>query len=139
VDGADVLADVVDGIADGSAVAVPQEGQPTYATKLALEDGRIRWDRPRGAVLAQIRGVTPEPGAFTMLGDARLKVLAAHEADADVPRREPGEISTAGGVVVAGTADAPIVLERVQPAGKSAMAAQDWWRGLRAADSVIAS
>lgn len=139
VDGADVLADVVDAIAGGTARAVPQEGEPTVAPKLTLEDGRILWDDPRDAVLARIRGVTPEPGAHTTLEGARLKILAAAEAEASADALAPGEIGLAGRAVVAGTGTAPIVLERVQPAGKGAMSAADWWRGLRVDGTVVAS
>lgn len=139
VDGADVLADVVEAIADGTARATAQEGEPTLAPKLTLDDGRIRWDDDRAAVLARIRGVTPEPGAHTTLGDARLKILEAAEAEASVARLAPGEIGLAGKTVVAGTGSDPVVLERVQPAGKGAMSAPDWWRGLRIDGTVVAS
>jgi methionyl-tRNA formyltransferase len=139
VDGADLLADVVDSIAGGTAHAIPQEGEPTLASKLTLDDGRIRWTDDRAAVLARIRGVTPEPGAHTALGDARLKILEAGEAEASVARLAPGEIGLAGRAVVAGTGSDPIVLERVQPAGKGAMSAPDWWRGLRIDGTVVAS
>jgi methionyl-tRNA formyltransferase len=41
--------------------------------------------------------------------------------------------------VLVGTATAPVVLDRVQPAGKGAMAAADWWRGLRSDTPVAGS
>lgn len=129
--GADLLRDVVDAIAAGTATATPQAGEPTPAPKLGDEDGRIRWDEPRTAVLARLRGVTPEPGAHTTIEGARVKVLAARPAEADVAL-EPGAITLHAREVLVGTASAPIALDRVQPAGKSAMAAADWWRGRRA-------
>lgn len=129
--GADLLRDVVDAIAAGTATATAQSGEPTPAPKLGDEDGRIRWDEPRTAVLARLRGVTPEPGAHTTIEGARVKVLAARPAEADVAL-EPGAITLHAREVLVGTASAPIALDRVQPAGKSAMAAADWWRGRRA-------
>ena len=48
----------------------------------------------------------------------------------DVPRLEPGHISERGGHVYAGTGTVPLELIEVQPAGKRAMPAADWWRGL---------
>lgn len=139
VRGADVLQEVVDAIADGSARAVPQVGEPTYASKLALEDGRIRWDEPRDAVLFRVRGVTPEPGAHTMVADARLKVLDARAAPDGSARLAPGLFAFVDRTVRAGTATEPIVIEKVQPAGRGPMDATDWWRGLRAEGEVIAS
>lgn len=126
--GALLLAGVVDGLADGTAHAVPQHGEPTLAPKLTLEDGRLDWAQDAAAVDARIRGVTPEPGAFTTVDDERLKVHAAAIAH-DVPDLEPGRIEERGGHVFAGTATTPLELLEVQPAGKRAMPAADWWRG----------
>ena len=133
LDGAELLGEVVDAISAGTAVAVPQTGDPTLAPKLGDDDGRIRWDDARDAVLARIRGVTPEPGAHTTLDGARVKVLAAHAASAASPRLEPGVLAAEGRDVIAGTATEPVILDRVQPAGKGPMNAADWWRGRREA------
>ncbi|MGU3643636.1 methionyl-tRNA formyltransferase [Microbacterium sp. C23T] len=138
-DGAGLLADVVDDIAAGAAVARPQEGDTTYASKLGDDDGRIRWDEPASAVLGRIRGVTPEPGAHTTIDGARFKVLAVGPAPDDAPALAPGALALHGKQVIAGTASAPIALETVQPAGKGAMRAADWWRGLRDATPVAGS
>jgi methionyl-tRNA formyltransferase len=137
--GADLVVEVVDGIAAGTAIATPQTGEPTTAPKLTLEDGRIRWDEPREAVLGRIRGVTPEPGAHTTLDGARLKVLAVSPSPEGTPPLAPGELVFVNRAVHAGTATEPVALELVQPAGKGAMAAADWWRGLRVEGRVIAS
>ena len=95
-----MLAGVVDGIARGTAVAHPQQGEPTYAGKPGDHDGRIRWDEPAQAVLlGRVRGVTPGPGAHTTVAGTRVKVLAAG------PRRRrpaPGR----GGAVSAGAGGA---------------------------------
>ncbi|WP_438352996.1 methionyl-tRNA formyltransferase [Microbacterium sp. CJ88] len=131
VSGADLLVSVVDGIAAGTAHAVPQTGEPTLAPKLVLDDGRLRWDEPADAVLARLRGVTPEPGAWTTIGGERLKI---HRAAASVADRQlsPGVIVADGREVLAGTGTAPIRIDTVQPAGRGAMPAADWWRGQRA-------
>jgi methionyl-tRNA formyltransferase len=137
--GANLLADVVDAIAAGDAVSRPQQGEPTYAPKLGNEDGRIQWDESRDAVLGRFRGVTPEPGAHTTVDGARLKLLAARCADDAAPALSAGEIAFHDREVLVGTATSPVVLERVQPAGKGAMAAADWWRGLRTSTPVAGS
>ncbi|WP_194398414.1 methionyl-tRNA formyltransferase [Microbacterium atlanticum] len=137
--GAGLLAEVVDAIAAGTASARPQEGGVTYAGKLGDDDGRIRWEDPRPAVLGRIRGVTPEPGAHTTIDGARLKVLAVAAAPDDAPVLAPGALALHGRQVLAGTGSAPVVLETVQPAGKGAMRAADWWRGRRAGDAVAGS
>jgi methionyl-tRNA formyltransferase len=128
--GAELLRDVVAGIESGRMKAAPQVGEPTFAPKLTLDDGRIRWEEPAQRVLGRIRGTTPEPGAFTTVNGHRLKVLAARPHDAHIGLR-PGEIAATGRDILIGTGTDAILVDRVQPAGKQAMAAGDWWRGLR--------
>lgn len=134
--GAELLARTVDDLADGVAMARPQFGEPSRAPKLSLEDARLGWSEPAPTLHNRIRGVTPEPGAFTMVGDTRVKILAAAIAH-DAATLPPGEIRRDGGRVVAGTATVPLELLEVQPAGKRPMSAVDWWRGL-GVDSVVA-
>jgi methionyl-tRNA formyltransferase len=133
VQGADLLVRTVDRIAAGTAVARPQEGEPTLAPKTTIEDGRVDWARPADEVLARIRGVTPEPGAHTSVGDVRLKIHRAAVLR-DAAPLEPGRIASVGGRVVVGTAGHPVELVQVQPAGKSPMPAADWWRGVTEED-----
>jgi methionyl-tRNA formyltransferase len=135
--GASLLTAVVDQLADGSAVAVAQTGEVTLAPKLTLPDGAIDFSQPGETVANLIRGVTPEPGAFTTLDGARLKVLDAHVAR-DAPRLQPGHFTLEGRRVLVGTASDPIELVTVLPAGKKAMAAADWWRGRPADAGTVA-
>ncbi|WP_456285494.1 methionyl-tRNA formyltransferase [Microbacterium sp. JZ70] len=128
--GAAQLVDVVSTIAAGNAQARPQEGDPTPAPKLELADGLLEWTEPADRVFARYRGVTPEPGAHTTLDGARFKVLRMARAGAGAPLA-PGETAAAKDGVLVGTGTEPLLLTRVQPAGKGAMAAADWFRGLR--------
>jgi methionyl-tRNA formyltransferase len=81
--------------------------------------------------------VTPEPGAFTTIDGARLKVLDAAIAR-DAARLTPGTIALDGRRLLAGTASDPIELLSIQPAGKKPMSAADWWRGRPAGASSVA-
>ena len=132
--GAQLLLRVVDNLADGTARAEPQSGDVTVAAKLTFEDGRIDWSANSATVANLIRGVTPEPGAFTTVDGARLKVLDAAIAR-DAPRLAPGQLALEGRRLTAGTGSEPIELLVVQPAGKTRMSAADWWRG-RPADAA---
>ena len=126
--GAGVLADTVERLADGTAVAVPQEGEPTLAPKLTLADGRLDWTEPADRVFARLRGCTPEPGAWTTVGEKRLKVLEAAPAR-EAPALDPGAVALVGGRVLAGCAEGALELARVQPEGRGAMPADAWLRG----------
>jgi methionyl-tRNA formyltransferase len=135
--GAPLLARVIDGIADGSAVATAQRGEPTVAPKLTLHDGALDFAHDAETLRARIAGVTPEPGAHTTFEGARFKVLRAAASAADpIP---PGRVVASGREILVGTATSPLRLDTVQPAGKGAMAADDWFRGLRVENPVLGS
>ena len=66
--GADLLVKVLDDMLEGRAVAVEQdESLATHAAKIGKQDGFVDWTRTAAQVHAQIRGVTPKPGARTVL------------------------------------------------------------------------
>ncbi len=126
-EGAELLADTVSAIADGTAVAVPQSGEPVLAPKLTIDDARLDLTRSVDEVYARLRGVTPEPGAWLLLDGERFKVHSARPTDGlSLP---PGVVAEADGRIEVGTGTTPLELVTVQPAGKRAMAAADWWRG----------
>ncbi|WP_431865894.1 methionyl-tRNA formyltransferase [Microbacterium paraoxydans] len=139
LDGAALTADVVAAIADGSARAVPQEGEPTFAGKLTLEDGLLDFREPFDAVYARFRGVTPEPGAHTTIDAQRLKILEARPAGAEAEDLRPGAMAGTRAEVLIGTATSPLAVTRLQPAGKGPMNAADWWRGLQGMTPVAGS
>ncbi|MBO1738476.1 methionyl-tRNA formyltransferase [Leifsonia sp. TF02-11] len=126
-EGAELLADTVSAIADGTAVAVPQSGEPVLAPKLTIDDARLDLTRSVDEVYARLRGVTPEPGAWLLLDGERFKVHSARPTGGlSLP---PGVVAEADGRIEVGTGTTPLELVTVQPAGKRAMAAADWWRG----------
>jgi methionyl-tRNA formyltransferase len=126
--GAGFLAGIVDDIGNGSARAVAQTGQATLAPKLRIEDGRLEWTAPASEVYNRFRGVTPEPGAHTTISGNRFKILDARlTPSASLP---PGTVDRVDGRILIGSGTSALELLRVQPAGKPAMAASDWWRGL---------
>jgi len=127
--GADLLVAVVDAIANGTARAEPQHGDVSFAQKLELTDGAIDFSASAREVANLIRGVTPEPGAFTTLDAVRVKIVAARVATEVVEDLAPGQLRLVGKAVMVGTATSPLELVTVHPAGRTAMAAGDWWRG----------
>ena len=148
VSGAGLLVATLDGIESGQLDARPQPAEGvSLAPKITIEDARVRWDEPALAVDRRIRACTPSPGAWTMLGEARIKLwpLAAPPAQATADGRSdagpplaPGELRVQRTSVLAGTATGPVELGDVQPPGKRRMPAADWARGLRQAAAVLA-
>ncbi|WP_142058171.1 MULTISPECIES: methionyl-tRNA formyltransferase [unclassified Pseudarthrobacter] len=131
-----LLAQTLSAIDTGKAAAVPQTGEVSLAPKLTLDDGRLDWKHPALAIGRQARGVTPEPGAWTILEGQRIK-LEPVRLRPDVSQLAPGAVSIQDKSVLVGTGSHAVELTRVQPAGKKMMAAADWARGMASLESVV--
>ena len=129
--GAALLEATLDGISDGSITPVPQpcEGV-SVAPKVSVDEARIRWDLPAHVIERRIRAMTPNPGAWTMIGDMRIKVGPV-SIDESSDAVEPGVVMAEKTRVLVGTGSIPVQLGQVQPPGKKPMAAADWARGAR--------
>src|SRR5882672_1794656 len=118
VSGAALLDTTLDGIADGSLTPVPQPADGvTIAPKITVDGARVRWDLPAHVVERCIRAVTPNPGAWTMIGDLRVK-LGPVSVDDTANTLAPGMIRIERDGVRVGTASEPVLLGRIQPPGK---------------------
>ncbi|MCA1007710.1 methionyl-tRNA formyltransferase [Rhodococcus hoagii] len=127
--GAILLESVLDGVEDGALQAVPQPRDGvSHAPKVSVESARIRWDQPALAVHRHVRSVTPAPGAWTMIGDLRVKIGPVTLAQETLP---PGRIEVRKDGFYVGTSTTAVRLDQVQPQGKKQMAAVDWARGAR--------
>jgi methionyl-tRNA formyltransferase len=129
ISGAGLLAATLDGLEDGS---VRAEDQPTdgvsYAPKVTVDDARVDFTAPAAAVDRLVRAVTPEPGAWALLGEERFKLGPVTVTDEQLPA---GEIKAEKRRVLVGTGTTAVALGEVQAAGKKRMAATDWARGTR--------
>ena len=129
--GAGLLVTVLDALEAGTAVAVPQPTDGvSLAPKVTVEDARVRWSEPAFAVDRRVRACTPEPGAWSVFRDERVKLGPVRLA-APGPQLPPGALHVEKGRVLAGTATVPVELGTVRAAGKKEMPAVDWARGLR--------
>ncbi|ORV49845.1 methionyl-tRNA formyltransferase [Mycolicibacter engbaekii] len=143
VSGAELLAATLDGIEDGAVQAVPQPRDGvSYAPKISVEDARVQWELPAAVIERRIRAVTPNPGAWTMIGDLRVKVgpvTIAESTDDGRSELAPGHIHAGRRDLWVGTGSQPVRLGQIQPPGKKLMDAADWARGARLGSEVRAS
>jgi methionyl-tRNA formyltransferase len=130
--GADLMVATLDGIESGEleARAQPPHGV-SVAPKVTPADARVDWRAPAMAIDRLVRACTPEPGAWTELDDARLKLWPVTLADAGAGSLAAGEIRAQRDRVMVGTGTVPVSLGDVQPHGKRRMPAADWARGAR--------
>lgn len=130
VTGAGLLREAFALLASDRAQLTPQTGEAGHAQKIDPDEARLDFAHPAAAVLAHARGVSPAPGAWTLLDGRRAKVAGLTEAHAGDPRPAPGALAaTADGGVVVGSGDGPVRIGRIQPFGKPAREAADFLRG----------
>ncbi len=136
--GAELLVATLDGIEAGTVEAIPQPAEGvSFAPKITPADARVDWKLPAHVVDRLIRACTPDPGAWTELEGARLKLGPVSLNAPPVPLDlAPGELLADRQTVFAGTGSRPVRLGEVQPEGKRRMTASDWARGLHAAGPV---
>jgi methionyl-tRNA formyltransferase len=135
--GAEQIVRVLDGIEAGTLQSVEQSGVPTFAPKLANNEGRLDVMSDASSVFNVFRAVTPEPGAWIETSVGRVKISAAGRSrDTDC---EAGVITEQEGNVLLGLSSGALTLVRVIPAGKREMTASEWLRGIKDARVVVVS
>jgi len=97
----------------------------TYAAKIEKVEARIDWTKPARAVLRHIHGLSPFPGAWAELENARVKILRCELAKGS---GVPGEVLDDLLTVACG--DGAIRIIELQREGKARMQAAEFLRGV---------
>jgi methionyl-tRNA formyltransferase len=131
--GAYLLVKTVKGLADGSLHETPQPAGETlrHAPKIFTETCRIDWNKPVDKIHNLIRGLSPHPGAFTLLNDKTLKIYRSKK-EYGKPALAPGQMETdKKSFLRFAASDGYIYALEVQPEGRKRMAVDDFLRGYR--------
>jgi methionyl-tRNA formyltransferase len=129
--GAELLVETLPAYADGRVTAQEQDhDRATYAPKITDEDAHIQWGKSADDIRNLIRGLNPDPGAWTTVGGKRVKVFGAQAASGRNDL-EPGRVVATKEGLLIGTIDQPLLLADVQVEGKRRMAGADAARGMR--------
>ena len=96
----------------------------TYAAKIDKAEARIDWTRPAPDIDRLIRGLSPFPGAWTTIGNERVKLLGSRLTEGS---GTPGEVLDTALTVACG--HGAIQLTRLQKAGKGAQDTETFLRG----------
>jgi len=123
-EGATLMAGALENLAHGAANKQPQREGATYAKKISPEEARIDWTHPARDVLRHLHGLNPAPGAWTLLGETRLKILRVRLADAS---GEPGVVLDERLTIACGSG--AISVTELQRAGREAQTADAFLRG----------
>ncbi|QPF92493.1 methionyl-tRNA formyltransferase [Bradyrhizobium commune] len=97
----------------------------TYAAKIDKAEARIDWTKPAHAVLRHIHGLSPFPGAWAELENARVKILRCELAKGS---GAPGEVLDDQLTIACG--EGAIRILELQREGKARMQATDFLRGV---------
>ena len=120
-------------ISVGAAAETPQDASlATFAPKVTRDDARIDWSLPATDAAQSIRAFDPQPGAFTSVNGADVKMygprvvsLLAHGDG----QPQPGTVvATDDGVVIA-CSDGALRIADVQPSGRLRMSSGQWAKG----------
>jgi methionyl-tRNA formyltransferase len=130
--GAQLLLKTVQAIEQGTAVANKQPNLGSdllkKAPKIHREDCQINWNHPTKAIINFIRGLSPYPGAWTLLQDHPIKILAA--SPVSISNLDPGTMKSDGKrYLYMGTYDGAIAVETLQAAGKKPLDISSFLRG----------
>lgn len=131
--GAQALVEALAAVADGTATYTPQDpAQVTHCRKLKKHAGVVDWTRPAVELERLVRAMHPWPSAQTTLPDGRG--LKLHRAEVrPAVSAAPGSVVDAEGELVVAAGAGGLALLELQAAGKRALAADDFLRGVRLA------
>lgn len=141
--GAELMARSLEALIAGKCNPMKQDDSlATIAPKLSPHDGRIPWSQTSIQIDNRIRGMTPQPGAFTMFKGKRLEITKARTYSQAINSGDkPGTViavdKNEGPVVVTG--NGAVVLLKVKPQGKREMSGEEFVRGYRPQPGEILS
>lgn len=128
--GAKMLVQTLDRLDSGESLQPIQqdESQVTTARKLKPEDYILNFQFPAVEILNRIRAFSPTPGAVAKAGEYSLKILQVELVASELVL-QPAQVQLSQDSILIGTADRPLSLKNVKPAGKNAMPVTDYLRG----------
>ena len=128
--GAELLIKTLDLIENGEVKRIPQnDDEATFAPMIKPELEHINWNGKNTDIVNLIKGLNPQPVAYTMLNDEKLKIWFAETVDGDYSG-EPGTIvDVRKRDFVVMTAEGAVAVKEVQAQGGKRMSADAYMRG----------
>lgn len=100
----------------------------TFTKPIKKADCQLNPQKPATQLARQVRAQVPRPGAYLMLDNSRLKILAAQALDQKSPK-PIGSVFVLAKEPALATADGLLILKLVQPPGKNFMTGAEFARG----------
>ena len=118
----------------GELIEIPQDNsKATFAPKINSGFQQIDWQCGSEEISQKIRSLNPKYGAFTFLGNKRVKIYKSSPAE-NASNLSPGKIdlSVDGKLLVGCNQETAIEIDEVQMEGKSVVKSEEFVRGYRA-------
>ena len=138
---ADVLAETLERLTDGTAQGISQDGEvANYVSKLGRDDGKLDWNFTSSALERRIRAYAPWPGTYTtVIGRGTSKRLKIFPPTVPLDMYlAPGVVSNDGGRLIVGCGKGSLEILWVQPEGGKRMSTADYLRGRNPAAGELA-
>ena len=134
--GSKLLIKTIKGVLSNSLMASKQNFDENLkiAPKLSKENTRIDWNKSQKEIIGMIRGLSPKPGAWTILKNGnkemRMKILEAKKADGFSPKKV-GKFLIINGEIHINTGVDAINCTYIQLENKKVMNAKELINGLK--------
>lgn len=126
--GAKAIVPALEDFVSGELKPKPQSAKGViYAHKIDKDEAKIDWSRPAIELRNHIHGLSPFPGAYSMVQDIRIKMLEAKIVEG---KGEIGHLIAKPMTIACGDGQALQIL-KAQRAGKGPMTTEDLDRGLQ--------
>ena len=129
--GAETLVKTVQELASNNLIGLPQvnDEQLKKAPKIFTENCQIDWNDSIANIYNLIRGLSPYPGAYTIIKDKIFKIYKAKK-NTSIPDIPIGQYKTDNKKYISIAAkDGYLDLLEIQPEGKKRMGVEDYLRG----------
>ncbi len=137
--GSEAVVETLEKIGAGDVPLMEQVGlQSTKAPKINKEDCLVDWSKPASTIHNLIRGFSPEPGAYTFLGQKTIKMFRsrlAAERSVDLP----GTVTIVNDRFLVACSDKMVEIVELQLEGKKKLSSAEFLRGARIESGVSLS
>jgi len=132
--GAGLVLGSVDLLQIGNTKLIHQDDlKASHAPKIHHEDAHINWQKPVIEVINLIRGMSPYPGAWTILDDMEWKILKT-SFYSNQEQKAIGLLAVENKKLIAQASGGEVEILEVQLAGKKKMTARDFINGYKIKD-----
>lgn len=130
--GAALVLKTVQAVASGNYPAIPQpeDIEVRHAPKIFKETCEIKWDQTSEQIRNFVRGLSPYPAAWTIIGGKNFKIFKTTVIDKTDAGKNAGQFITDNkNYLYFKATDGWLAIDELQPEGKKRMTIRDFFRG----------